>query len=73
MKNDKFWERGVPSKPGWYIVAVLYDNGVGYEAADYWDGEQGWTAHPEVEGEKVIAYIPLRKVLDAAQVSFPKQ
>lgn len=46
MENNKLWERGTPSKPGWYVVAVLYDNGMGYEASDYWDSQQGWTSQP---------------------------
>ncbi len=46
MENNELWERGKPRKPGWYVVVVLYDNGMEYEASDYWDSEQGWTSHP---------------------------
>lgn len=67
------WQKGNPRKAGWYIVAVLYDGGMGYEACDYWDTEQGWTNHhTDTSGEKIIGYIPLRKVLNQANIEFPE-
>ena len=70
---DVEWQKGNPRKAGWYIVAVLYDGGMGYEACDYWDTQNGWTNHhAETPGEKIIAHIPLRKVLNKAEVEYPE-
>ena len=73
-ENSDLWQKGAPRKAGWYAVAIQYDNGLGYEACDYWDTEQGWTNHDaDTPGEKVIAYIPLRKVLNQAKVEYPER
>jgi len=61
------WQRGNPTKAGFYVIAMLYDNGMGTIGADYWDSEQGWSVE-----DNVVGYIPLRQVLDSAQIEFPE-
>lgn len=65
--NTPEWLSGKPTKSGFYVVAVLYENGLGSIETDYWDSEQGWSVECEVVG-----YIPLRQVLNAAGIEFPE-
>ncbi|MGI1680258.1 MAG: hypothetical protein K6L75_16070 [Cellvibrionaceae bacterium] len=66
IKNTPKWLSGKPIKSGFYIIAILYENGLGSIETDYWDSEQGWSVEYEVVG-----HIPLRQVLNAAGVEFP--
>lgn len=60
------WQSGNPSKAGYYVIAILYENGMGTIGSDYWDSEQGWSLD-----DNIVGYIPLRQVLDAAGLDFP--
>lgn len=72
--KDASWRTGSPSQSGWYIIAVLYNNGLGFWAGDYWDSEQGWSINSsDNPGESVIAYIPLTAVMDKAGIEFPEE
>jgi hypothetical protein len=61
------WSTGFPEKSGVYIVAILYDDGTGTIYADSYNPIHGWTLD-----DNIIAYIPLREVLNAANVEWPE-
>lgn len=66
--TKQMWQKGKPTKAGFYIVAIQYENGMGFIGADYWDTEQGWSMEDEIVG-----FIPLREVVDAAGIEFPSE
>ncbi len=65
--NSSEWKKGSPNQAGYYVIAIKYDNGMGTFGTDYWDSEQGWSVD-----ENVVGYIPLRQVLNAANIEFPE-
>ncbi len=69
VDNDKTitWDAGTPDKPGTYVVAILYENGLGTISVDRYNMERGWSSD-----DHIIAYIPFRDVLDTAGVEWPE-
>lgn len=62
------WQAGIPAQPGSYLVAILYKNGLGTIAASNYSPATGW----ELKGDNIIAYIPVRDVLDSAGIDWPE-
>ncbi|MGI9278014.1 MAG: hypothetical protein ACR2PX_00030 [Endozoicomonas sp.] len=61
------WQTGNPTKAGYYLVAVLYENGMGYIGADYWDSELGWSIQ-----DRIIGYISVSQLVDDIGLEFPE-
>lgn len=67
MENKITWFPGEPDQSGAYVVAILYDNGLGTISFDRYSIGRGWSSD-----DRIIAYIPFRDVIDAANVQWPE-
>ncbi|MGI9282153.1 MAG: hypothetical protein ACR2PX_21335 [Endozoicomonas sp.] len=66
VNSSLVWQTGNPMKAGYYLVAVLYENGLGFIGSDYWDTELGWSIEDEIVG-----FIPLNQLVDSVGLEFP--
>ncbi|MDG9669308.1 hypothetical protein ONV78_16330 [Hahella sp. CR1] len=67
MENEMVWRSGKPEKNGAYVVAILYEDGLGVISVDRYSLNRGWSSD-----DNVIAYIPFREVITAAKVEWPE-
>ena len=67
MEWSNDFEALQPSK--WYLVAIMYKNGMGTIGCATWDVEQGWSV---AEGDTVIAYIPVRDMIRINKIEWPE-
>jgi len=67
VENNIVWQPGSPAKSGAYVVAILYENGLGTISVDKYNVDRGWSSD-----DNIIAYIPFRDVIDAANVEWPE-
>ncbi|WP_238384991.1 hypothetical protein [Hahella chejuensis] len=62
------WQSGTPKKPDWYVVAILYNNGLGIFGCANWDADHGWS----LKDDNIIAYIPVIDLLRNSKVVWPE-
>lgn len=53
----------------WYLVAIMYKNGMGTIGCATWDAERGWNV---AEGDTVIAYISVKNIIKANNIEWPE-
>lgn len=62
------WASGTPKETGWYVVAILYKNGMGTIGCATWNGPLGWS----LESDHIIAFIPVNTLLLDSKVEWPE-
>lgn len=67
MASTVEWQTGTPQEPAWYLVAILYKNGMGTFGCATWDAGYGWSLE-----DNIIGYIPINSLTKAAGAEWPE-
>lgn len=62
------WQSGEPKRPGTYLVAISYENGLGTIGASNYHPKTGW----QLKEDSIIAHLSVQDVLDSAGIDWPE-